>query len=207
MHNLITVFANALTTLLVIISPIEAAAIFAGLSPHYSPEQFKRTAYRATFVAAGLLYFFGFCGHAFLESLGIGIPSFRIAGGILLFITASRMLFGYHPAPDLAKENENPNQQSDIAVFPIAIPLLAGPGSITATILLMSRTHEIAEKLSIATALLVTLVVSFGCLISARLLQKTIGKNGIDIMSRVMGVILAAMSVQFVADGLHSLQL
>ncbi|MBV8547933.1 MAG: MarC family protein [Alphaproteobacteria bacterium] len=207
MHGLITLFANALTTLLVIISPIEAAAVFAGLSPYYSEEQFRRTAYRATFVAAGLLFFFGFCGHAFLESLGISLPAFRIAGGILLFITASKMLFGYHPAPDLAKDTANKEQTGDIAVFPLAIPLLSGPGSITATILLMSRTQDIAEKMSISLALLVTLAASLACLLSARLLQRTIGNNGIDIMSRVMGVILAAMSVQFVTDGLHSLQL
>jgi len=139
-----------------------------------------------------------------LQRLGISLPAFRIAGGILLFVTAFRMLFG-HPQPESVKKNKSAYQDHDIAVFPIAIPLLAGPGCMTAIILLMSRAETSVDHITVLAALVATHLTALVCLLVASPIQKLLGSGGVNILARVMGVILAAMSVQFVTDGLRGM--
>ena len=204
MTTLIEIFANGFITLSVIVDPVGTAAVFCAMTAHYGKKQFRKTAFRAATIAFSLLLFFGLFGSALLEKLGISLPAFRIAGGMLLFVTASRMLFG-QPSPDSVSPDTQEFKNHDIAVFPIAIPLLAGPGCMTAIILLMSRAHDPIQRLTVLGALVATHLTALGCLLAAGPIQKLLGSGGTNILARVMGVILAAMSVQFVADGLRGM--
>lgn len=202
--SLFEIFINAFITLTVIVDPVGTAAVFCGMTAGYRPDHFRRTAFRATSIAFGLLLFFGLFGSALLAKLGIGLPSFRIAGGILLFVTAFRMLFG-QPQPESVSRDAATYEEHDIAVFPIAIPLLAGPGCMTAIILLTSRAQGTADTLAVFAALVATHLAALVCLLAAAPIQRLLGSSGVNILARVMGVILAAMSVQFVADGLRGM--
>jgi multiple antibiotic resistance protein len=204
MMTLFVIFINAFITLTVIIDPVGTAAVFCAMTSRFEAKRFRRTAFRATTIAFFLLLFFGLCGDALLEKLGISLPAFRISGGILLFVTAFRMLFG-QPQPESVQKDSNNYEEHDIAVFPIAIPLLAGPGCMTAIILLMSRAHDTAESLTILGALVASHIAALACLLAASPIQKLLGSGGVNILARVMGIILAAMSVQFVADGLRGM--
>ncbi len=204
--TLIDIFINAFITLLVIANPLAAAAVFTGLMAGYDSNRIKKTSYRAVFVSFGLLVFFALLGEPLLDSLGISIPAFRIAGGMLLFVTAFRMLFGHHEAETLGKMPEVYNDRSDVAVFPMAIPLLAGPGCMTASILLTSKANDVSGGwFAVLVAILAVMGVSLACLLMAGPLQRLIGYSGTNILVRVMGVVLAAMSVQFIADGLRGM--
>ena len=202
MDALVEVFLNSFITLTVIVDPLGTAAVFCALTANYTTPKLRATALRATIIAFCLLLFFGVLGNVLLQRLGISLPAFRIAGGLLLFISAFRMLFGHSHAEDGAGVQSD----NDIAVFPIAIPLLAGPGCMTAIILLMSRAHDMAGHMTVLGGLAVTHVVALLCLLCAAPIRKALGAGGINILARVMGIILAAMSVQFVADGLRGMQ-
>lgn len=198
------IFLHAFITLLVIIEPLSTATVFCSLTASFERQQFRATAFRATIIAFCILLFFGLFGSAVLEKLGVTLPAFHIAGGLLLFVIAFRMLFN-EPQPKSVKENPENFHDHDIAVFPIAIPLLAGPGCMTAIILLMSREHNFAVNAIVFGALAAACVASLGCLLMATSIQRMLGNGGVSILTRVMGVVLAAMSVQFVADGLKGM--
>ena len=204
MTSLTEFFVNAFITLIVIVDPIGTAAVFCAMTARYSKLQSRKTAFRAASIAFCLLVFFGFFGSVLLEKLGISLPAFRIAGGILLFASAFRMLFG-QPSTDTVDPDTNAFKDHDIAVFPIAIPLLAGPGCMTAIILLMSRAHDPMEGITVLGALVAVHTVALTCLLLSSRIQKVLGSGGVNILARVMGVILAAMSVQFVTDGLRGM--
>jgi len=202
--SLIEIFLNAFITLSVIVDPVGTAAVFCGMTSQFDEARLRKTAIRAALIAFSVLFFFGLFGSTVLEKLGISLPAFRIAGGILLFVTAFRMLFG-NPSPESVKTNVEPSPEHDIAVFPIAIPLLAGPGCMTAIILLMSRAQTLPESLTVLGALVATHVAALLCLLASAPIQRLLGSGGVNILARIMGVILAAMSVQFVEDGLRGM--
>ena len=202
--TLFEIFLNAFITLIVIVDPVGTAAVFCGMTAAYDKNKSRKTAFRAVVIASSLLVFFGLFGSGLLEKLGISLPAFRIAGGVLLFVSAFRMLFG-QPQPESVQKDSNNYQEHDIAVFPIAIPLLAGPGCMTAIILLMSRAQDINGQGMVLLALFAVHLVALLSLLAATPIQKLLGSGGVNILARVMGVILAAMSVQFIADGLRGM--
>lgn len=202
--NLFEIFINAFITLTVIVDPVGTAAVFCAMTVGYDAVKFRKTTFRAVTIAFTILLVFAFFGSVFLKKLGISLPAFRIAGGILLFVTAFRMLFG-QPQPESLHKDDNRYEEHDIAVFPIAIPLLAGPGCMTAIILLMSRADGPLQSTAVVGALVATHLLALGCLLAAAHIQKVLGSGGVNILARVMGVILAAMSVQFVTDGLRGM--
>jgi multiple antibiotic resistance protein len=203
---LLSIYLNAFFTLVVIVDPVGTAAAFIAMAGGRDRSFMRVTAYRAVTIALLLLLFFGLCGEVLLRHLGITLPAFRIAGGLLLFVTASRMIFGQNESEEVQKDKDE-FQKRDIAVFPLAIPLLAGPGCMTAIILLMSKAQGVIEGGIVILALLTTHIVALACLLLAHPIQRLLGSSGTNIVARVMGIILAAMSVQFVADGLHGMQL
>lgn len=199
-------FLNAFITLLVITDPLGTAAVFAGLVIGQEGAKIKAMALKATLIAFCLLIFFSFLGAPLLTQLGITIPAFRVAGGLLLFVTAFRMLFGDHDPQSLKQEEGAYGDRSDIAVFPIAIPLLSGPGCLTAVILLASKAQEqTGGHAALVAAMVAVSAVTLLCLMGAGTAQKFIGRSGLNVLSRVMGVVLAAMSVQFIADGVRGM--
>lgn len=203
--DMIDLFINAFIALLVIANPLGVMGVFVGLMAQASQREIRATAIKAVSVAFGLLLFFAFLGEPLLAKLGISISSFRVAGGLLLFVIAFRMLFGENRPEAIPHDSKTYVDRSDVAVFPLAIPLIAGPGCMTLTILLMSNAKNGMEDLVIVGAMAIVMIVTLACLLAARFLQKIIGISGTSIIARVMGMILAARSVQFIVDGLHGL--
>jgi len=198
-------FLNAFISLLVIANPLGVASVFVGLMAQCEPAEIKATAYKAASVAFGVLLFFAFFGEWLLTELGIRIPSFHVAGGILLFTIAFRMLFGDARFGGSTTDRNAYADRSDVAVFPLAIPLIAGPGCMTVMILLMSQADGVIEKGAVTLALFLVMLATLLCLLGARTLLRVVGVSGNVIISRVMGMILAARSVQFIVDGLRDI--
>lgn len=204
------VIINALVTLFVTIDPVGNAPIFLGLTAGMSTLARRSVAIRGTVVAFLILALFAVTGTGILDAMGITVDAFRVAGGLLLFYTAFEMLY--------AKRQERKAQVSEsalrehianIAVFPLAIPLLAGPGTISATIILSSQLTA-GNHYWVGTGVLLGLIFALMLLtavvlLAAEVLDKYIGDTGKMIFTRLLGVLLAALSVQYVADGVRGL--
>lgn len=199
---------SALTTLIVAIDPVGLAPIFVGLTSDLSAERRRQIAVIATLIAFAILAFFTVLGEAFLATLGIGIPAFRIAGGLLLFYVAFEMVFELRDqrkktAADIATEDDS-DHAHNIAAFPLAIPLMAGPGAITACILLSARLSPEPNGLAILVGLIAAVCAM--CLVSflaAGIITRILGNLGRLVLTRLLGVILAALAIQFIVDGVR----
>ncbi|MGE4351697.1 MAG: MarC family protein [Bdellovibrionales bacterium] len=198
-------FLNAFISLLVIANPLGVSSVFVGLMAHSSPVEIKATAYKAAGTAFGILLFFAFFGAALLTELGIRTPSFHVAGGLLLFAIAYRMIFEDARYGKAGADQNAYADHTDVAVFPLAIPLIAGPGCMTAMILLMSRAQSLEEKAIVLFALALVIGLTLFCLLAARNLARMVGVSGNVILARVMGMILAARSIQFIVDGVRDM--
>jgi len=196
---------NAFVTLLVIIDPLGLAPIFAALTKGFSEKHKRESAIRGTLLGGLILYVFALAGDVLLEALGIGLPAFRIAGGILLFLLSLDKVFARPSGmrASAVREQEEEEYQQDISVFPLAIPLLAGPGGIT-TVLLFTGGSTVGQQALFMTVLLVVLVLTLVCLLLAPRVMRLLGETGSNVLTRVLGVLLAALSVQFVIDGLQA---
>jgi multiple antibiotic resistance protein len=191
-------FLNALTGLFVIIDPVGAALVFHSLIPEDGKQHRKVMAFKAILISAVLLLVFGNYGEPLLDLLGININSLRIAGGLLLFYTAFGMI-----TDDV--EYDSPAKVKDISVFPMTIPLLAGPGALTLAILLFSNSTTTAANISVFVAIGVTLLTTLILMLASQHLKKVIGRTGDEILRRFLGVILAALSIQFIYDGINNI--
>ncbi len=188
----------------VIIDPIGTAVIFAALTHDWTREEQRQAALRGISVAAVLLLAFALAGAPLLQALGISLAAFHIAGGILLFLLAIDMAFarpsGIHaPTPP---EREEARKRDDVAVFPLAFPLLAGPGALTSTVLLIGRAGTPLDGALVIAALAIVLGLTAVALLSAARLSHLLGITGANVITRVLGLILAALAAQFVLDGL-----
>ncbi|HXG20709.1 MAG TPA: MarC family protein [Methylomirabilota bacterium] len=191
-------------TFFIIIDPLGIAPLFLSLT-HDSTEALRRqVALKATGIAAGVLLVFAVSGDVFLRSLGITLPALRIAGGALLFLLSIEMVFARSSGlrTTTAGEEAEAAHKADIAVFPLAIPLIAGPGAITSTVLLMGRhSGAPAHQLAVMAVLLVVLALNLGVLLAASRFMRVLGVTGVNVVTRVFGIILAALAVQFMLDG------
>jgi multiple antibiotic resistance protein len=197
----------AFTTLLVTIDPPGVAPVFLALTAGMKPEARRETALRATVVAFGVLALFAIAGRPVLGLLGISMAAFRIAGGLLLFYIAVEMIFGREERNkrDFANEAVLRDHIRNIAAFPLAIPLLAGPGSITATILLAERARgDGLLMLALAGVIASIMALTFAAFVFAARIERLLGATGQIVLSRMLGVVLAALAAQFVMDGVLS---
>lgn len=195
-------FITSFVTLFVIIDPIGLTPLFVALTQGMSVKQRRAIAVRATLVSAAILSLFAIFGEAVLGFIGISMAAFKISGGILLLLTALDMLFERRSKrrEDRAEEEE---MVDDPSVFPLAIPLIAGPGSI-ATVILLSGTHPGFAGLGLSLAVMaLVLIVSFIFFEAATPLERMLGKTGINVVSRLLGMLLAALAVQFMLNGLQ----
>ncbi|MCR9158260.1 MAG: MarC family protein [Rhodobacteraceae bacterium] len=192
---------SAFVTLFVVIDPIGLTPIFIALTPGLTAQQRRAIAIRATLIAAGLLFLFAFLGEQVLGFIGISMPAFRIAGGILLFLTALDMLF--ERRTKRREDQADAEDAPDPSVFPIAIPLIAGPGAIASIILLVGQAEGPLGMVSILGVMVVVLIIVFLLFLSAPLIERALGKTGIVVVTRLLGMLLAALSVQFVLDGIR----
>lgn len=198
---------SALVTLLVTLDPPALAPIFVSLTRGMTADERRRVAIRACLIAFAIMAFFGLGGDIVLKALGVGLPAFRIAGGLLLFWIAFEMVF--------ERRNNRKAQTADVAItedhirnvaaFPLAIPLMAGPGAITAMILLAGRADGDPARLGALLALLALGILA--CLVvflTAERVSRLLGITGNVVLTRLLGVILAALAVQFVIDGIKA---
>lgn len=193
--------------LFVVIDPIGLAPMFVALTPGESAADRRRMAVRGTALAGIVLVTFALVGEALLAALRISLPAFRIAGGLLLFLLAIDMVFARHSgvrAPT-RREQVEAEAKRDISVFPLAVPLIAGPGAITTVLLATSRGGDSAAALGALLAMLaLVLLLALAALLSATRLTRLLGETGTNVVGRVFGIVLAALAVQFVLDGLRA---
>ena len=197
---------SALVTLLVVVDPVGLVPTFIAMTEGLPVRARRQVAIRASLIAFAILAGSSLVGDFLLKKLGVGLPAFRIAGGLLLFSIAFEMLFGIR-IPRQVKQAEDAIEEHvrNIAAFPLAIPLMAGPGAITACVLLAGRTGEDVMTLaSLLGAIALVFAVCFAVFMIADKISKLIGKTGNIVMSRLLGVLLAALAVQFVIDGVKA---
>lgn len=200
----IELFLSALAVFFVIIDPPGCAPVFATLTKGTSRRHQNTMAFKSVLIASIILYGFAYVGEFVFAKLGISLDALRIAGGIMLFIIGLNMVFERRTqkrkdrAEDVLEEIEDPE---DISVFPMGIPMIAGPGTMGSLLILMSEAQSSAQELAILAALGITLVVTFLSFLIAGPLMKLMGESFTDVLTRVLGVLLATLAVQFVIDG------
>ncbi|WP_299692643.1 MarC family protein [uncultured Tateyamaria sp.] len=193
---------TAFVTMFVVIDPIGLAPLFVALTQGIPPRARRAIALRACAIGMLILVVFALFGEAVLGFIGISMPAFRVAGGILLFLTALDMLFERR-TKRREDQSDSAEAEDDPSVFPLAIPLIAGPGSIASVILLTGQAPG-AEGLALVLAITaLVLCVCLGLFLAAGMLEQALGKTGITVVTRLLGMLLAALSVQFVLDGLR----
>jgi multiple antibiotic resistance protein len=202
----IALFVSSFVTFLVVIDPPGCAPIFAGLTGGVPAGRRRMTAVRAVAIAAFILLFFGLFGEDLLDTLGVSLAAFRIAGGIMLFLIALEMVFEKRTRrrESRAQEVSDDPGHDDISVFPMAIPMIAGPGSIASVMLLMARSDGLSESLIVLAALAATLILTLLALLAAGPMMRLLGHRMEAMLTRLLGVILAALAVQFVIDGIST---
>lgn len=196
---------SAFITLFVIIDPVGLAPLFASLTSDHPPAAIRRTALRGTAIGAIVLLIFAFVGEPLMQALGLGLDAFRIAGGALLFMLAIDVVFERRAGrrEKTAHDAETEIDREDVSVFPLAIPLIAGPGAITSVLLLMTRAHgDPLLTAGLIATLLSVLLLTLIALLAAPFLNRLIGVTAANVFSRVLGVLLAALAAQYVIDGL-----
>lgn len=198
---------NAFVTLLVTIDPPGLAPLFLALTGGMNRAERFQVSLRASIIGFAVMAVFAVAGSAILALFGITLPAFRVAGGLLLFWIAFEMIF--------ERRQERKNRSADkaitidhirnIAAFPLAIPLIAGPGAISATVLLSSAFSGVAATLMLLVILAACILITFVVLVLSERIDRFLGETGRSILTRLLGVILAALAVQFVADGVKAL--
>jgi multiple antibiotic resistance protein len=195
---------STFVVLFVVVDPIGLAPIFAGLTRGMDPSRQRRQAIRGTLLAGFILFAFFFTGDTLLRLLGVGLPAFRIAGGILLFLLAIDMIFARRSGlrSTTVREQAEAASKQDVSVFPLAFPLIAGPGALTTVLLMANAPSSAAEFAGMLALLLLVLVMTLASLLSAPLIMRLLGETGANVISRLLGLVLAALAVQFVLDGI-----
>ena len=197
---------TAFVTLFVIFDPFGNVPIFLSITPDSSPAERRRIALRASLVAGVVLVVFGIGGEQFLKALGITLPAFKIAGGILLLLLAVEMVFARHSGlrTTTSSEEEEAAHRHDVAVFPLAIPLIAGPGAITSMLLMMGgATAGLLQKAAVLAVLAIVLAVNFAVLVYGSQILARVGLTGINVLTRIFGIVLTALAAQFIIDGVR----
>lgn len=197
-------FLSAFVTLFVVIDPPGCAPIYAGLTKGATPQQARSMALRATWIAAIILLIFALFGQQLLGALHIELDSFRIAGGLMLFFIAFDMVFEKRTQrrEERAEKIAATPEIEDVSVFPMAMPMLAGPGAIAAVMLLMNEAEGWPEMFEVLGALAAVLAITAAALVAAGPLIRLLGDKVEAVITRLLGVLLAALAAQYVIDGL-----
>jgi multiple antibiotic resistance protein len=198
-------FASAFVTLFVVIDPPGVAPIYAGLTRGAEPQQRRAMALRAAFIATLILFGFALFGRALLAALHIDLDSFRIAGGIMLFIIALDMVLERRTQrrEERAEKVLAAPEIEDVSVFPIGMPMIAGPGAIATIMLLVSKAEGIEARLAVFAALAVVLGLTLAALLAAGWIVQLVGSKIESAVTRLLGVLLAALAAQYVIDGVR----
>ncbi|MBO0344406.1 MarC family protein [Roseibium limicola] len=201
---------NAFATLFVTIDPVGLAPMFLAVTAGYSKQDRRKIAIRATITAFLILLVFYVTGNAVLEILGISVSAFRVAGGVLLFLISVEMVFGKRQkrkteTAEAAVDDHDPADMHEVAIFPLAIPLIAGPAAISAIILLSGQAPDTVTYVGLGLVILSILVACMLSFLLADRIERLMGDTAQLVITRLLGVLLSALSVQFIADGIISL--
>jgi multiple antibiotic resistance protein len=193
-------------TLFVVMDPIALVPAFLGMAGMRPRNEQLRLARKAVIVAGSVMLFFALFGQAFLRYLGINLAAFRASGGVLLFLMALDMIFARASgARETSEEEQEAKAREDISVFPLGIPLIAGPGTLSSIMILTGKSSSFAGDLGVIGVAFFVLGICYFALRSGTRVINLIGKTGVNVISRVLGVLLAALAVQYIADGARSL--
>jgi len=203
---MLELYISAVITFFVVIDPPGCAPIYAGLTAGAPPLHVRAMAIRAVVVATCILVVFALFGEALLHALGIGLDAFRIAGGIMLFVIAMDMVFERRTQrrEERAEKIKETPEVEDVSIFPMAMPMIAGPGSIASVMLMMSRTTGMAASLTVLAAMLSILALTLAALLAAGPIMRVLGAKIEAVITRLLGVLLAALAAQFVIDGIKA---
>ncbi|HOT06682.1 MAG: hypothetical protein A4E45_00980 [Methanosaeta sp. PtaB.Bin039] len=206
-HGYLTYFVYVFTSVFVITNPIGATMVFVTLTHGYSQNEKAKTCLRTTIVAFLIALLFAVGGDLILRIFGITVDSLRVAGGVLLFLLAMDMLRA-RPNPKVTEaEIIDANARDDVSIFPLAMPLLTGPGVITTVVVLMGASSSVSAKATVLLAIAASFAASYAILRSSELIDRLLGLTGIMVMSRIMGLVLGAIAVDFVSQGAWNLYL
>jgi multiple antibiotic resistance protein len=196
----------ALTTFFATIGPADLVLVYAAITERNTPAERRAMALRGALIATGILLFFAVFGEAMLRLFGITLPALRVAGGILLLLISIDMVFARHSGGTgtTPEEESEARRRADISVFPLATPLIAGPGAISAVILLTSGKGYGLGWLVVVIAMLAILLLCYLAMLVAIPIQRLLGLTGLAVVSRVVGVLLAALAMQFLLDGIRA---
>jgi multiple antibiotic resistance protein len=196
---------NEFVTLFVVLDPFSTLPVFLALTGGLDAAQARRLAVRAVLIAGAVLLFFVIAGQALLQAMGIPLSSFQLAGSVVLFLIGLKMIFGeLHQAGDASA----PEADHDPAVFPLAIPSIAGPGTMLTVVLLTDHTHHsIVDQIETVVEIAVVLLLTLGALFAARVVVRLVGRSGVSVIGRVMGLVLASLAVHNAVLAMQALQL
>lgn len=206
MGEYLTLFLVSLSAVFFVVDPIGVVPIFLAMTADDPREKIHSMALRACLVACGLLIFFALFGGVIFQIFQVSLSAFRVAGGILLLMTALDML-----RAQVSRTKTTPGEQQegaekdDVAIVPLAMPLLAGPGAMATVMVLMSKGNTVLSAVPVILAIVITFIASYFVLRASSLVVKVLKHSGVAILERVMGLILAAIAVQFIAEGAKDL--
>ncbi len=197
----------ALTTFFATMGPVDSAAIFAALTAGVPARQRRKTAVKSVAIATIILLIFVFFGGDVLRYMGISMAALKTSGGILLLLVGIDMVLGKTSAATSATEDEaeEAHHRNDISVFPLATPIIAGPGTIGAAVLMVAKTDGDGKLMAmVVLALVANLLIALICFLMATQLQRLLGVTGLNVITRIVGVLLTALAVQFIFDGIDA---
>jgi len=196
---------NSFVVLIIVLDPVGVAWLFAAMTVHDTAPQKRSMILRGVALALFILYIFFFAGDALLTWMGISLPAFRIAGGILLFLLSLEMVFARQSGlrSTTRGEQDEAQRKDDISVFPLAFPLLAGPGALTTIILMTAQAQSTSEKLIYCAVILAACLITLVILLMSPKITSLLGQTGSNVISRLLGLVLSALAVQFVIDGIR----
>jgi len=195
---------TAVASILFVVDPLGALPAYLVMTGDVDPRQRRRTAWRAALGAPVVLVLFAAAGNALFRLFGLTTPALQIAGGLILFLVALDMIRAQRPTQEGPGEVTEGAAKEDVAITPLAVPMLAGPAALSTVAMLMSRATSTAQVAVVYGAILLTGGTAYGTLLLAEPLHRALGKTGIRVFSRVLGLVLAAIAVQFVLNGLQA---
>jgi multiple antibiotic resistance protein len=203
-HEWLSFSLLSLSAIFFVVDPMGVIPIFIAMTRHDSPEKRRDMAKRASIAAFFILALFAVAGTLIFKVFGVTLGAFKVAGGVLLLLTSIEMLRAQQVRTRTSTEEEREGaEKEDVAIFPLAIPLLAGPGSIATVTALMGRAGRILFAVPVILSIAVTCVASYLMLLAAERIQRLLGVTGLNVMNRVIGLIIGAIAVQFMFDGLR----